>query len=214
MKKKIFISFFMAIAVVTVSSISRAAIEIRPETTDKTRYEHIDASSAYQICYDLRSYDTTLGTNNLDPHLVLNKDWGAVVYLGSSSYGMPGVSKKSTTGNKSGVMNLADSSWVITSSLYQGLEGKSPSSVENLKKNINTKYVETLPKDFNIESTRGMAIMETYGWYYGTNNNYNLPNEDNPVGIRYRRFPVEGIINGNGTGKSSSYLTFRPVIWN
>lgn len=221
MKKKIFISFFMAIAVVAVGSISRAAIEIKPGTT---AYTSIDVSSAYQLCYDLRANDTTLGNNSLDPHLTLNKDWGAVAYLGASAYGsvrslygevitIDGSTYYSSTKNKSGVINLGRYA-TQTSSLYNGSAGGSPKNTIKLKDNIGSKYVETLQPNYNESNTKGMALGETMGWY---NAEDRAATEKRPNETRGGYWSLYGTAyNGGdfGYGYGTSVLTFRPVIWN
>lgn len=216
MKKKIFISFFMAIAVVAVGSISMAAIEIKPGTTT---YTSIDVSSAYQLCYDLRANDTTLGNNSLDPHLTLNKDWGAVAYLGASAYGsarsdkggkidINGGNYYSTTGNKSGVINLGNyhtqtaaiSKSRVNLSSYDEYR-------KNLIENIGKKYVETYEQ--TKLSGKGCAWNETRYWYSGS---YNCRD----IILRKGIFGLDDNSNGNDCAYGNAYskVTFRPVIWN
>ena len=220
MKKKIFISFFMAIAVVAVGSISRAAIEIKPGTT---AYTSIDVSSAYQLCYDLRANDTTLGNNSLDPHLTLNKDWGAVAYLGASAYGdvrslggskltYEGKNYYSTTGNKSGVMNMG-TSLTQTSCIVKNKVNDTTNiyARKNLIDNKDTKYVECL-SNINKSDTLGMAIDETKYWY---NAEYRLYDDART----YVRKFIWGFTNSGNTvfgepSSNSGSVTFRPVIWN
>lgn len=235
MRKKIFITFLLAIAIVAVSSISRAAIEIKPGTTT---YKGINVSDSYQICYNLRANDTTLGSNSLDPHLTLNKDWSAVSYLGASAYGSArsqyGVEVKigertyySITGNKSGVMDFGYT-WTQTASLYDGDGQNYPNYTKNLQDNIGTKYVETLPTTNDVESTKGLGYAETTDWYKPSEDRYNkyaaYPLKTRPVGIRRNIFGYTYYyVNDSdyyssgyamGTGMPSDYATFRPVIWN
>lgn len=213
MKKKIFISFFMAIAVVAMSSISRAAIEIKPGTTV---YDYITVSDSYQLCYDLRANDTTLGSNSLDPHLILNKDWGAVAYLGASAYGsarsdkgdkidINGGNYYSTTGNKSGVINLGNNptqTAAISKSRYSTYDRYRKNLIENIEK----KYVETYENEL---SGKGCAWNETKNWYSGS---YTF----NEIILRKGIFGLDYSSNGNycAYGNAYSKVTFRPVIWN
>lgn len=204
------------------STISNAAIEIKAGTT---RHTHIDISTAYQYCYDMRSATSTLGINSLDPHLSLNADWGATAYLGASTYG--GVRNKngtmikineannlSTTNNITGVMNLG--SYLAGNMLYESniyvscISDKRTGSREvfdNIYKNKDTKYVEIIPTDENIEKTRGMALIETDNWY-GSGGTAGI-NESYP--IMYRKNIFSRIKN---SGSAVSGITYRPVIWN
>ena len=128
MRKKIIIITTSLIILLMLSlyfsSISNAAIEIKSGTT---AHIGINASNAYQYCYDMRSSASTLGNNTLDPHLTLNADWGATVYLGASAYGnvrdndgesitINGTTYNSTTNNITGVMNSGQ--FIITASLF------------------------------------------------------------------------------------------------
>lgn len=223
MREKIkYISIIAIVFLMLFTIKSNAAMAIKPGTSSWTK---ISVSESYQQCYNLRNSDATLGKNNLDPHLTLNKDWGAVAYLAISPYGkvekdirgpkisINGTNYYTTTGNITGVMNMGEY-YTQTSSL---LGGNGNDNTTNLTNNLSTKYVENLSAETSIENTRGQAIAETWGWfssdkYYSTSSA--------PVGIRHG---ILGLGNygfgyyGNdysiGMGRSST-ATFRPVIWN
>ena len=77
--KKIIISFIIVIAIVICSNtISMAGIQIIDKATTMTS---LNVSEEFDMCYNLRNGDSTLGTNSLDPHLVTSLDWGAVAYF-------------------------------------------------------------------------------------------------------------------------------------
>ena len=91
-----------------------AAVQVKAGTTRQT---DITINTAFQYCYDMRYQSSTLGNNNLDPHLSTARDWGAVAYLGLSSYGtlrsgagdtvtIGETNYSSTNGNISGVLNM------------------------------------------------------------------------------------------------------------
>lgn len=218
MRKKIIIITTSLIILLMLSlyfsSISNAAIEIKPGGAVHT---NIDVSTAYQYCYDMRSSASTLGNNTLDPHLTLNADWAAVTYLGASAYGNvrdlngPGITingttyNGSTTNNITGVMVKAAN--VYTSSLLNA-DGEYSSNSTNLVKNKNTKYVELLDTTESLETTRGLSITETNGWY-GSSINYPTSTSE-PVIIRGVLFGMTKV-NGAYYGSARSY---RPVIWN
>lgn len=222
-KNKILGAMLMSGILITMANVSKAAIEVKPGTSS---YVDITASDSYKLCYDLREYDTTLGTNSLDPHLTLNKDWGAVTYLSVSSYGAvrgyqgPSVTigstdYTSTTGNKSGVMNFGKT-YTQTSSLFGG-RSADYNTTTNLKNNLNTKYVENLATTNNVENTKGQALMEVNAWYNSLSSTGFYPRGDYPVGIRAGVFGIYSYNGGHdyyGSGSGNSKTTFRPVIWN
>lgn len=207
------------------STVSNAAIEIKPIYTNKKTkiHDNITISTAYQYCYDMRGATSTLGVNSLDPHLGLNADWGATVYLGTSTYGSVrdkyGVKVTvgdemtfySTTNNITGVMDLGVrynvqniSNFVSCISDERTSSGK---EFDNIYKNKDTKYVEIIPNDESIEKTRGMALIETNNWYgsgwtAGINANYPVMNRSSIFG------------RNRDSGNVYPDKTYRPVIWN
>ena len=218
--KILIIAFFITCFFATISD---AAIEIKPGTNAHT---NISISEAYEYCFKLRenSNTSTLGDNKLDPHLSLNKDWGAVAYLSYSGYGKvrsssaPTVSINSrsyttTTGNKTGVLDLGKSN-TFTSS-FVDLEtynnGYYLENRINLLNNKDTKYVEELAEDCatNEDTTKGMALAETKNFDTFDSNLGRLP--------CFCRFSICGIRassnNCSWTGAEGG-TTFRPVIWN
>ena len=204
------------------STISNAAIEIKAGTT---RHTNIDISTAYQYCYDMRSATSTLGINSLDPHLSLNADWGATAYLGASTYGgvrnnygtmikINEANNYSTTNNITGVMNLGSylaGNMIYNSSSYVScISDKRTGSgkeFDNIYKNKDTKYVEIIPTDENIEKTRGMALIETNNWY--SSGGIAGIHENSPIMYRKNIFS-----RSKNKGSAASGITYRPVIWN
>jgi hypothetical protein len=178
-------------------------------------YTSLTASQAFAYCYNLRASSTTLGNNTLDPHLTLNSDWGATLYLAASVYGVNTTTrntiKSSTTGNESGVKNFG-STKTQTSSLYGGTVYGDSKRI-NLEKFLNTKYVENIDTSYSASSTRGQAIGEVQAWdsWYPANSSY-------PIIVRCGSFGVYCYnmsynYGNDGDGRSGD-ATFRPVIWN
>ncbi len=159
--------------ILLIPTITKANIEVKPKSTS---YTNISVSDAYDECYNLRKSYSSLGDNKLDPHLVLNKDWGAVAYLAVSAYGkvkdatgpkviVDGTEYTTTTGNETGVMDFGKTAYSFTaSSIAAGLEG-TVNIRQSLINNKNSRYVETLPGSPNVDNTRGMALVETSGWF-------------------------------------------------
>lgn len=225
MKSKLkYLGIIMFLLISTFTIKSNAAMEVKSGTSS---WSNISASEAYQQCYNLRYSDSTLGKNSLDPHLTLNADWAAAAYLATSSYGavsssqgpvvsVGGVNNYSTTGNATGVMNMG-SHYTMTSSLIEGYEDKG-ASIEKIKNNLNTKYVETLSATNTIENTKGKAFAEVAGWWSSW---AKYPISSYPVGIRVgvNGFKSFGSYTYNdetyaGQGYANGGTTFRPVIWN
>lgn len=210
MKKSIKIIVAILITfMLMLATKSYAALESKVVSgTNKMKSSVIDA---FQLCYDMRNPTSSLGNNNLDPHLMLNKDLGAYAYLGMSAYGTNGVLKNvsitgwayqspSTTDNQTGVIHM--SAYGKTAGVY--------SNTESAQKYGNTKYVEVFNGAFTEENTKGMAIKETWGWYGGyTNGDLDASN-----------VTIQRYYNNNAYGYLRTYEnsnganTFRPVIWN
>lgn len=167
---------------------------------------------AFQLCYDMRDPTSSLGNNSLDPHLMLNKDLGVYSYLGMSAYGTNGNLEHSvldqtvwstTPSNLTGVLlpNGNINSWATSGTL----DGASI-----VQKYGKSKYLEIFNSgDYTIENTKGMAIIETKGWY---NSRYMQGiNDRAPVLARPTQYSAYdyGI-----TTTEASNLVVRPVIWN
>ena len=170
--KKFLIIFIITCAIATVSN---AAIEIKE---GKGYHSNITATDAFDYCKNMDA-TSTLGSNDLDPHLILNADWGAVTYLAYSAYGtcsayaaknysggasgptikLDGKTYYTTTSNRTGVMDFHCSYgyglYTYTASLLDG--GTTNANMASLVKYQGTKYVDTI----TLGNTRGMAIDET-----------------------------------------------------
>ena len=224
--KQIMILIIMLSFLMGLTTISNAGMEINGGDV----WTKITASEAYEQCYNLRNSDSTLGVNSLDPHLTLNKDWGAVAYLAISNYGEvtsktgPTISlgettRCTTTGNVTGVIDFGRTMYTLTSSLLETDDGTNSEYRTALINNKGTKYVEILTEEKTVESTKGQALTETYGWF-STSGYYSYPAASAPVYIR--RYIISlGSQNGYngstarvGSGFSNAGTTFRPVIWN
>ena len=233
-RKQILIMVIIFLLIVLLPTITKAGIESKPGTTAWT---NISVSDAYGLCYDLNSGGSTLGDCNLDPHLALNKDWGAVAYLAVSGYGAvttatgPSISIDgmegyyTTTGNITGVINLGKTAYTYTSgSIAVGLEEDSKNNQyrTNLIKNKDTRYVEILPDagKETAENTKGMAIVETNGWFgskssYGPTTGVAMVVRCQGVLVFYGGYGYDnGRVSASFDGSAQNRFTFRPVIWN
>ena len=232
------IGSIIAIGMLT-TKVNASHIEIKPNSKG---IRSVTVSQSYVTCRNLDSVSSTLGTTALDPHLVTNKDWGAVAYLANSDYGVgvdghtsssQGKSGKeitlnsikyySTSGNATGVMNWGanpnETTYTQTSSLVSNITSLSSISPDEIKhnvqalvSNIGTRYIESISQ----ENTLGMAMKEVDCW--GKWNN--LGNSKiYPIAVRAGLFGfcIGGDNPGAGRyseGGSRIDVTFRPVIWN
>ena len=215
------------------SSSSNAAIESKP---GQAIHVLNTANTEFMYCYNMRSSTSTLANNTLDPHMMLNVDYGAAVYLGASAYGdvrnatgkaitIQDTNYYSLTDNKTGVMDFAlngsrtRSSGGVMSSFYTRTAGiLDEATNDNANTSIlynfrNTKYVDKLTGE---SDTKGMAILETNAWYGSSNT---IPKETQKnVTCRYNNNNMFSITTSGGSqeraGIAMNATTYRAVIWN
>ncbi len=138
-------------------------------------------------------------SNNLDIHMQLNTEYGAMAILSASAYGNQDkiTDGQTTTGNKSGVYIYLNSEWVAAGETTLGV---------GLFQNANGKY-KNLYSDTNKEK-KGDATMETNGWHnsssrwYWNNRNYGYYGM-----IRGISTSVFGFYNG-GDGNVQSNIAY------
>ena len=197
----------MAIGLLT-SKVSASQIEIKP---NQIGIRSVTVSQSYVTCRNLDNVNSTLGTTELDPHLVTNKDWGAVAYLANSDYGVgadghttarnsgqglsgkqievDGIKYFSTSGNATGIMNWGanpnGTTYTHTSSLGKNLNSMEQISSEETKNNLKS-LVNNIGSRYvervDTNNTMGMAITETNGW--GSPNWFGSDITYTPVSIR------------------------------
>ncbi len=194
--------------ILLLPTISKAAMAIKP---DETVWTNISVSDAFDRCRELAYHSSTLGNNNLDPHLTLNSDWGAVAFLTMSVYGVNDVDsgKTSTTGNETGVKDFGKTYTWTAAAHITGLESALNALIyrQSLITNKSSKYVELL-KDKIDENEKGLALNVAAGGKYCTS--------DMPALIRVG---LLGCSRGNNVvvsnyGGPARDITLRPVIWN
>ena len=210
--KKILLSIIIILSITFISTISKAALEFKAGATLYNQYP----SSAYQLCYDLKGADSTLGTNQVDPHLMLNKDWAAVVFLAMSTYGnadinnlnpitVNGETRYCSNGNNTGVTGYCvntSAQYQITASILEEYTTTTNSYYQNLINNRNTKYVENLKSPSTDESNKGLGFNEGRSDAYKFDKSY-------PVQTKATRFGYFTTSRNNARAE-----LFRPAIWN
>ena len=159
-KQKIKIAFLTIVGICIGTTVSNAAIEIKPGTSP---HVNLTASTSFEYCYNMRSYSSSLGANNLDPHLTTNADWAATAYLGLSAYGyvrtkegnpvsIGEASYYSTTQNATGVMNMGKTT-TQTASNFDRISDTNSVKIQtiNIYNKRYTKYVDILSTSTGIE---------------------------------------------------------------
>lgn len=209
--KVLSIVVFMIVTILVMQERSYAGLTV----TYGNKTDKVTASAAFAYCYNLRVSNSTLGENKLDPHMMLNSDFAAALYLSTSMYGTGNVNGINgfINGNSSGVYDSRDCN--RTAAMLESYSNSS--NVEyftNLVNFADTKYVEILPKDINAESNKGKAFGEIKNWG-GSSSNYSYPSNSNYPGVSRKDFLYYTCSNdaGGGYGVSRGYF-FRPVIWN
>ena len=194
------------------------AVELKPGTSTVSA---LNLKECFFNSYNMRNAGSSLGTNNLDPHLATSKDWGITTYLALSNYGVINKdnaygfmnsqssgfkvtidSKQytSSTGNKTGIMNMGYTNTAVASFREDQL-----SSVTYL--DGYSRLVDSLTGSNN---TTGMALTETKEFKNSSYGGF-VPPEGNYAGIIRKNGYLATAYYPSNSGPSSSY---RPVIWN
>lgn len=134
--KKLLVVFAVALITTVIAPIrSNAGLQANKGGTSLVRTtasQFFDGMRKMEIQYgtlgknavlDDKYLDTT--NNGIDVHMVLSTEWGTVALLTDSAFGVgkgiAGTGKNSTsTGNESGVYNLADGKEEYVSTIYKG----------------------------------------------------------------------------------------------
>ena len=220
LKISISLIFVFLLLNIMLTHYSNAAIQIKEDTQ---RNRSISVNKMFDNCYNMRNQASTLGNNNLDPHLCNARDWGAMWYLGMSSYGsaklgsgvqMEGKTYSSLNGNMSGVMYDTSSApgHSYNAAIGMNVTGGSVNTTNNsqLYADTNKKYVDKISSP---SETLGMALNEVTNWTNGSDSFSSASGNTHPVLYRSGYY---GTYNGSGrqTGNADANYTYRPVIWN
>lgn len=218
---KIILIVLISLSMIFINCNNVCAEYVIQVVPNETAWTNISVSDAYDACQNLNTTYSTLGTESLKAHLTTNADWYAVSLLTYSAYGDKSNINKTTTGNNSGIVNIA--TLAFTSSLMYGYNDSNP-YISKLVENINTSYVETVynVKDEELRSNnipgRGLLESEYITSAYGTI--YSASSTGCPVVCRQNLFgfwlghSVDHTNMIGAKGAANPNTTFRPVIWN
>lgn len=215
--KVLSIIVFMIVTILVMQEKSYAGLTV----TSGYPNGRVTASAAFAYCYNLRVSNSTLGENKLDPHMMLNSDFAAALYLSTSMYGTGNLNTANSgdynyiNGNRSGIAvfrgndsNDRTAAMIETYSASGNIQ-----YFTNLVEFADTKYVEILPQDINAESNKGKAFGEITSW--GSSFMFSYPSDTNYPGVARKVFLYYTSSNdaGGGYGVNGGNY-FRPVIWN
>lgn len=199
-----------------VKNIYAAEGTLRMQVNNGKAWTNINISQSYEACENLNKSTSTLGTSLLQAHLTTDEDWSAMAILSVSQYGgATNNSPSTTTGNSSGIYNIARNI-TQTTGLSSTANQSSTAYLSGLFNEDGTtkKYIKTWNlADREGNNFVGFQYNGTFGWhgswtYWGNSNSY-------PVSVKSGLF---GVIFGNyifyTSGAPFSNVTFRPVIWN
>lgn len=128
-RTKIIVSIiFMLISIMLCTTNVQAVMQSRPDEESAKKRSDIffkEIRNMESTCLgktmnlDTTSYLDTSG-NGVDVHMAKNTEWGTVALLAASAYGEAptGQSDASTTGNATGVYQMADGTWEYVAGIY------------------------------------------------------------------------------------------------
>ena len=179
--KKIIMMLLVIIIMLGLNTISNAALESRPgknswSATANNQFTNIRAMEksggtlGLNATIDETTYLDSTG-NGLDVHMALATEWGTAAMLAVSDYGnfnSNGVANDSsqgaiTTGNKTGVYQMADTNREYVSGVTKTADNEYFSIIFSADSRYRNEYSTT-----NSEYHKGDAIYQTAGWYNGT----------------------------------------------
>ncbi len=133
--------------------------------------------------------------NGVDVHMAKNTEWGAAAMLAASPYGSApsGNSDASTTGNATGIYQMADGSFEYVAGIYN-----TTNTYMSKLKNADSRYVDIYTGEV---AKRGDATLETKNWKNSSNANF--VTSGSPV-LERGSSALFGYDNSNGSSSSSS----------
>lgn len=138
-----------------------------------------------------------LSNNGVDVHMAKNTEWGAAAMLAASPYGSApsGQSNASTTGNATGIYQMADGTYEYVAGIYN-----TSNDYMSKLKNADSRYVNIYTGEV---AKRGDATLETKNWKNASDTSFVASGY--PVfGRSYSALFGYSIGRGNSSSKFSS----------
>lgn len=129
---------------------------------------------------DSKYLDTT--KNGIDAHMALNTEWGTVALLTDSVFGVgksiSGTSDKTSTGNESGVYNLANGKYEYVATVFAGSIGSNNKIIGSSDARYYNSYVAGVSRKsgdaLNCQNWLGASACNTISTYWLYIRGYNL----------------------------------------
>ena len=139
--------------------------------------------------------------NGIDVHMAKNTEWGAAAMLAASPYGSApsGRSDASTTGNATGIFQMADGTYEYVAGIYN-----TSNDYMSKLKNADSRYVNIYTGEV---AKRGDATLETKNWK--SSSRANFVNSSYPI---FTRSYSALFGYNNDDGNSISYISSRAVM--
>ena len=182
MKSKKIVSILILIVILLgFSTISNAALEskagqtswksnVNNQFTNIRAMEKSGGTLGKNANLQATTYLDTTG-NGIDVHMVLATEWGGAALLAISDYGAfntkgavadAGTKVAATTGNITGVFQMADSSREYVAGLLKNGSNQYTSTIYSADSRYRNEYTTT-----NSEYHKGDSLYQTAGWYSG-----------------------------------------------
>ena len=144
--KKLTILSIILIIMLALPTVANAGYQSKPGVSYKTT----TADNHFVSCRNMEVEGGALGLkeelatdysgttqNGIDAHMILNTEWGTIALLTNSTYGIGReiagtTSTKTSTGNSTGVYNLANN-WEYTATTYSGTSASYNTKIRNSK---------------------------------------------------------------------------------
>ena len=212
--KKILSMFILIITIIGLSTISNAALESKArqtswkssandEFTNIRKMEKIGGTLGQNANINGTTYLDS-SNNGIDVHMALATEWGGAALLAISDYGAFNIKGKAvdkgtkvatTTGNITGVFQMADDSAEYVAGLFKNGSNNYTSTIYSADSRYRNEYTTT-----SSEYHKGDALYQTAGWYSGGKG---YANSNNPIFYRYNG--LFGFGAGNGISSNANY---------
>lgn len=202
----------MSIIVLTlmITAKSTYAMQSRPDGKCKVS---VEANYFFEEIRKMEStvlglptnFDTTTwldsSGNGVDVHMAKNTEWGTAAMLSASAYGTApsGQSSESTTGNATGIYQMADANTEYVTGIWNSSNG----DISKIK-NANSRYYNLYT---NAVSISGDSTTETKNWKSANSANFIDSTFIMFVRGQYSLFGYD-----NYKGEANSYRTSRSVL--
>lgn len=173
-----------------------------------------ESTSISNFFSQIRAMDSTGGTlavdesYGIDCHMAKNTEWGTAAIMSASPFGTApsGQSSESTTGNTSGIYQMADNHPEFVAGIYNNTNTNNTVNLSNSEAKYKNNYTNTTKY-----SITGDGIIETDKWKGA--GNYSFVTSSSPVFIR--SYIMFGYSNhsGSGTTNKNARLSRGCSLW-